>query len=96
MKCSLVSCQKRGTINVIFNLRQLQEKHLTKNRRLYLAFINLEKAFNLVSHAVFWWDVREFGGDESLVKTIQLMNQRISSRVRVGGTYSNPFSVKVT
>ena len=31
----------RGTINAIFNLRQLQ-KYLSKNRRLYLAFINLE------------------------------------------------------
>ena len=38
-------CQSRGTTDAIFILRQLQEKHLTKRRKLYMAFVNLEKAF---------------------------------------------------
>ena len=56
----------RGTINVLFNLQQLQEKYLTKNRRLYQAFINLEKAFDHVSHVVLWWAMRKLGVDEDL------------------------------
>ena len=42
----------RGTIHFTFSLRQLQVKYQSKNRHLYLAFIDLEKAFDHVSHAV--------------------------------------------
>ena len=71
-------------------------KYQSKNRHLYLAFIDLEKAFDHVSHAVLWWAMRELGVDEWLVKIIQLMNQNVFSKVRVGDIYSNPFSVRVT
>ena len=35
----------RGTTDAIFVVRQLQEKYLATNKRLYMAFIDLEKAF---------------------------------------------------
>ena len=34
----------RGTTDAIFVIRQLQEKYLAANKRLYMAFIDLEKA----------------------------------------------------
>ena len=36
----------RGTTEAIFVFRQLQEKYLTPNKRLYMAFVDLEKAFD--------------------------------------------------
>ena len=36
----------RGTTDAIFILRQLQVKHLAKNKNLYFAFVDLEKAFD--------------------------------------------------
>ena len=36
----------RGTTDAIFVVRQLQEKYLAANKRLYIAFIDLEKAFD--------------------------------------------------
>ena len=39
----------RGTTDAIFVVRQLQEKYLAANKRLYMAFIDLEKAFDRVS-----------------------------------------------
>ena len=41
-----------GTTNAIFILRQLQEKYLAKNRKLYFAFVDLEKAFDRVLRKV--------------------------------------------
>ena len=38
----------RGTTDAIFVVRQLQEKYLAANKRLYMAFIDLEKAFDRV------------------------------------------------
>ena len=36
----------RGTTDAIFVVRQLQEKYLAPNKRLYIAFVDLEKAFD--------------------------------------------------
>ena len=46
MQCGFM--QGRGTTDAIFILRQLQEKHLVAGKPLYLAFIDLEKAFDRV------------------------------------------------
>ena len=40
--------QGRGTTDAIFVVRQLQEKYLAVNKRLYMAFMDLEKAFDCV------------------------------------------------
>ena len=40
---------KRATIDMIFSLRQLQEKCREQGKPLYVAFIDLTKAFGLVS-----------------------------------------------
>ena len=42
----------RGTIDAIFTVRQLQEKYLQKHKKLYFAFIDLEKAFDRVPRDV--------------------------------------------
>ena len=44
----------RGTTDAIFILRQLQEKYLAKQKVLYFAFVDLEKAFDRVSRKVIW------------------------------------------
>ena len=46
MQCGFMS--GRGTTDAIFIVRQLQEKHLTANKPLYMAFVDLEKAFDSV------------------------------------------------
>ena len=40
--------QGRGTANAIFVVRQLQKKYLAVNKRLYMAVVDLEKAFDHV------------------------------------------------
>ena len=51
----------RGTTDAIFVVRQLQEKYLTANKRLYMAFVDLEKAFDRVPWKVIWWALRKLG-----------------------------------
>ena len=57
----------RGTTDAIFVVRQLQEKYLVANKRLYLAFVDLEKAFDRVPRKVIWWALRKLGVEEWIV-----------------------------
>ena len=88
----------RGTtdaIFVVFVVRQLQEKYLAANKRLYMAFVDLEKAFDRVPRKVIWWALRKLGVDEWIVRLVQGMYSNARSRVRVGEGYSEEFEVKV-
>ena len=41
-----------------FIVRQLQEKYLAKNKELWMALVDLEKAFDGVPREVVWWALR--------------------------------------
>ena len=43
----------KGTTDFI--VRQLQEKYLGKKKDLWMAFVDLKKAFDRVSREVVWW-----------------------------------------
>ena len=85
----------RGTADAIFVIRQLQEKYLAANKRLYMAFVELAKAFDRVPRKVIWWALRKLGVDEWIVPLIQGMYSNARSRVHVGEGYSEEFEVKV-
>ena len=85
----------KGTTDAIFILRQLQEKYLSKDKKLFFAFVDLEKAFDRVPRKVIWWSMRKLGIDEWLVKLVQAMYANAKSQVRVGDQYSEAFDVGV-
>ena len=61
-----------------------------------MAFVDLEKPFNLVSRQAIWWDLNKLGFEEWLVVLIaQNMHKNASSRMIVGCNLSEEFSVKV-
>ena len=45
----------RGTADINFMFKQLQEKYLQRKKNVYLAFVNLEKAFDRVPRVILWW-----------------------------------------
>ena len=52
----------RGTTDSIFVVRQLRE-YLATNKRFYMAFVDLVKAFDGVSQKVIRWALRKLGVD---------------------------------
>ena len=44
----------RGTTDAVFVEKQLQEKYLAANKRLYMAFVDLYKALDGVPWKIVW------------------------------------------
>ena len=62
----------KGTIDAIFIVRQLQEKHLGK-KNLFFVFVDLEKAFDRVPRDIVRWAMRKLNIDEWLIETVMAM-----------------------
>ena len=84
-----------STTDAIFIVRQLQEKYLARNKELWMAFVDLEKAFDRVPREVVWWALRCLGVDEWIVSVIKAMYEDATTTVRVNGRESKAFSVRV-
>ena len=85
----------KSTTDAIFLVRQLQEKYLAKDKPLYMAFVDLEKAFDRIPRSLIWWALRKLGIDEWLVSAVRAMYRDSSSRVRIGHEYSEEFRIRV-
>ena len=87
----------RSTTDAIFIVRQLQEIYLAKSKDLWMAFVDLEKAFDRVPREVVWWALRYLGLDEWIVSVIKVMYEDASTKVRMNGREreSRAFNVKV-
>ena len=85
----------RGTIDAIFIVQQMQEKFLVKKKELWMAFWDLEKAFDRVPREIVWWALRVVGVDEWIVKAIQAMYDDATMAVRLRDGESKEFEVKV-
>ena len=85
----------KGTVDAIFILRQVQEKFLEKNKELWMAFVDLEKAFDRVPREVLWWAMRKLGVDEWMVNVIKSMYEGATTAVKCRSGESKEFDVKV-
>ena len=69
--------------------------YLAANKRLYIAFVDLEKAFDQVPWKVIWWAQRKLGVEERTVRMVHGMYANVWHRVHVGVGYNEEFEVKV-
>ena len=58
-------------------------KYLAANKRLYIAFIDLENAFDQVPQKVIWWGLRKLGVEKWIVRLVQGMYANGLSGVHV-------------
>ena len=60
----------KGITDAIFTVWQMQEKYGCKGKKLYFAFVDLEKAFDRVPREVTRGALRKAGVEEWLVKAV--------------------------
>ena len=81
-------------IDAIFNLQNLIKKRVKNKKRLYYAFIDLQRAFDSVYRNALWYKLIKYGVDGKLLKLPRSMYCAVKSCVRHLNTLSD-FSVRI-
>ena len=84
-----------GTIDAVFILRQIQEECLVKQKKLYMCFVDLEKAFDGVPRKFVECAMRKMGNPEALVMTVLSLYKGTSTKVKVEKHFLEEFEVNV-
>ena len=85
----------RGTIDMIFALRQVQEKCREQRTPLYTAFFDLTKAFDTIHRETLWTILSKYGCPDKLISMIRLLHDEMTASVICEGQQAEPFPVKV-
>ena len=84
----------RSTIDMIFSVRQMQEKCREQRQPLYIAFIDLTKAFDLVSRKGLFILLQRIGCPPKLLRLIESFHEDTKGIVQYDGSTSEPFSIR--
>ena len=84
----------RSTVDMVFSLRQLQEKSREQNLPLYIAFIDLTKAFDLVSRDGLFKALEKIGCPPKLHSMIESFHSNMKGTVQFNGNLSEDFEIR--
>lgn len=85
----------KGTADVIFIAHQVEERYLEKKKKLSLAFLDLEKAFDQVPREVVKWAMKKLGVDECLIRSVMAMYSDNNNVISLNNIAGNKFDVNV-
>jgi hypothetical protein len=80
-----------STVDHIFTLYSIVQKYLTKNSKLYVAFVDFRKAFDSVDRNVLWSVLSRNGIDGKLYKALRGIYDSVKACVRDKHSYSDFF-----
>ena len=85
----------KRTLDAIFIVTRMQEKFIGKSMKLFMRFVDLEKAFDRFSRKVIEWTMRKRAVPEVLVQAVMNLYKDAKTRVQVGNGYSEDLNVSV-
>lgn len=81
-------------INMVFSLRQLEEKYLEHRQLFFVAFIDLTTAFDLVSRKGLFTSLQSIGCPSKLLRMITSFHEGMQGMVQHKHSSSDPFPIK--
>ncbi|KAL8615669.1 hypothetical protein ACOMHN_034819 [Nucella lapillus] len=82
-----------STIDMIFAVRQVQEKCREQNLDMYAVFIDLTKAFDTVNRVALWTVLQKLGCPRKFANLIRLFHDSMIALVLSGGEASELFKI---
>ena len=87
--------QGSGCMDQVFAVRQVCEKYLANGKDVFLAFKDLEKAYDTIDRHGMWLMLRVYGVGEKLLKAVHSFYVDSRACVRVGNDVSELFPVNI-
>ena len=84
----------RGCKNQILVVKEIVEKIIEKNKKTYMTFVDLEKAYNNVGREKLWVVLDKYGIKGKFLRAIQALYVGSKACVKVGGLTSEEFEVR--
>ena len=84
----------RGTTDMVFVLRQLQEKCREQNKGLYITFVDLTKAFDTINRDALWKMLKRLGCPPKFTNMVIELHNDQKGMVRQGNDVSKPFNIQ--
>ena len=84
-----------STLDHIFSLHLLIKLYQQRNKRIYAAFVDYKKAFDLVDRSLLWRKVLDLGVKGRILKVVVSMYEFAKSCVSVNGKYSDSFACNI-
>ncbi|TWW81730.1 R2DM Retrovirus-related Pol polyprotein from type II retrotransposable element [Takifugu flavidus] len=85
----------RGTVDQLYTLSRVFEGAWEFAQPVHMCFVDLEKAFDRVPRGVLWGVLREYGVSGPLIRAVRSLYDWCQSLVRIAGSKSNSFPVRV-
>jgi len=76
-------------------LYALIEAHRHSNEKLYIAFVDVRKAFPTVRRELLYWKLSHMGASDSLVRALWALYHEAQGTVRGPDGYGDPFDIRV-
>ena len=85
----------RSTIDMVFSVRQVQEKCIEQRMDLYAVFVDLTKAFDMVNREALWVILSKVGCPRKFTHIIRLFNDGMVGLVLAGVTPLPPLRYRM-
>ena len=84
----------RGTMDMIFSARQIQEKCIEQQVPLYQVFVDLTKAFDTVNIEALWIILGKIGCPPTFVNMFKQLHRNMKARVTFNGQLSDEIPIE--
>ena len=84
-----------STMHHIFTLHCLIDLYLHRRRRIYCAFIDYRKAFDLIDRSCLWSKLISNGINGNIIRIVYNMYQNAKSCIKLGHNLSNSFACNI-
>uniref|UniRef100_A0A8C6LXR3 Reverse transcriptase domain-containing protein n=1 Tax=Nothobranchius furzeri TaxID=105023 RepID=A0A8C6LXR3_NOTFU len=85
----------RGTVDQLYTLARVMGGGMGVSQPIHMCFVDLEKAYDHGPRGTLWGTLQEYGVGGLLLRAIQSLYQRSVSLVRIAGSKSDLFQVRV-
>ena len=85
--------RNHSIIDMVFSLRQIQEKCTEQNMELYAVFMDFTKAFDTVSREGLWSVLKRFGCTDKIINLVRAFHDGMKAKIIQGKDTSKEFEV---